>query len=61
MTVAELYRSYRRKLKEDPEYDLWMCEYLFDGKRVTKVTKRVDYYIHTTDNVYRVAAQERVQ
>lgn len=61
MTVVELYRSYRRKLKEDPEYDLWKCEYLFGGKKVVKVTKRVDYFIHTLDGIHKVAAQERVQ
>lgn len=46
MTIADLYVSFRRKVKENEFYDLRKAQYYFGGKLITKITKRKWYYVH---------------
>lgn len=61
MTVAELYRAYKARLKKEPDYDLERCRYYFGGAIISRVTKRRDYFIYTLAGMQRVTGKERVQ
>lgn len=60
MTVENLYQSYKKKLKEDPNFELIRCQYTFGGKIILKVTKRNGYHIHTRNGVIKVSGTAKI-